>query len=109
MKSTGHLNIIYKVSPNWLLCPVITKGALAGQLPGVVCKSTSQTAVLPMKALSHLLRGQSPLIVIDGIPQNISIFDFEEIESVSVLSALATAMYGPGVNGVLTMFKRGDR
>ncbi|PMD88570.1 hypothetical protein BWI97_25270 [Siphonobacter sp. BAB-5405] len=54
------------------------------------------------------LRNQGPLVVIDGIPRNITVFDLEEIESVTVLKdALATAMLGVrSSNGVLLVNTR---
>ncbi len=85
------------------------KSALAGRLPGLfVTQSSSNSGTVNESAYSLSLRGQSPLIVIDGVPQNISIFDFDEIESVSVLrDALATAMYGPQAsNGVMLITTR---
>jgi TonB-linked SusC/RagA family outer membrane protein len=116
MKSPAHLNIasIRSISGEKLASMPGNqlKGVLAGLLPGLfVNQSSSNSGTTNESAFSLSLRGQSPLIVIDGIPQNISIFDFEEIESVSVLSdALATAMYGPQAsNGVLLITsKKGE-
>lgn len=116
IKSSDHLNIasIQSISGSKLASMPGNqlKSVLAGQLPGLfVNQSSSNSGTINESAFSLSLRGQSPLVVIDGIPQNISIFDFEEIESVTVLSdALATAMYGPQAsNGVLLITsKKGE-
>ncbi|RZK54523.1 MAG: hypothetical protein EOO91_15775, partial [Pedobacter sp.] len=63
-------------------------------------------------AVSLSLRGQSPTIIIDGIPRPLTIFNLEEIESVTVLKdAVSTAMLGgKGANGVLLITtKRGAK
>ena len=56
------------------------------------------------------LRGQTPLILLDGVPQNFSSINPEQIESVTVLKdALATAMLGMrAANGaILITTKKG--
>ncbi|MCW3089920.1 MAG: TonB-dependent receptor [Ferruginibacter sp.] len=110
MKSPANLNIasaqsvygedLVKMPGNLL------KSALAGRLAGTYIRQSNGEP--GEDAYSVSLRGQNPLVVIDGIPQNISIFDFDEIESVTVLrDALATAMYGPQAsNGVLLVTTR---
>lgn len=84
----------------------LLKSILAGRLAGLqVSQSTGEPGA---DGYSLSLRGQNPLIVIDGVPQNMTIFDFNEIESVTVLKdAVATAMYGPQAsNGVLLITTR---
>lgn len=61
-------------------------------------------------AASISLRGRTPLVIIDGVPRNMSSINPEQIASVSVLKdALATATYGMrGSNGVILIeTKRG--
>jgi TonB-linked SusC/RagA family outer membrane protein len=61
-------------------------------------------------AISLSLRGQSPTVIVDGVPRALTIFNLEEIESVTVLKdAVSTAMLGgKGANGVLLITtKRG--
>lgn len=69
------------------------RSALTGRLAGLY---TLQGSGQPgSDGVSALLRGQSPIIIIDGIPRNLTIFDLEEIESITVLKdAVATAMLG---------------
>ncbi|WP_448702854.1 SusC/RagA family TonB-linked outer membrane protein [Mucilaginibacter sp. AW1-3] len=69
------------------------RNALTGRLAGLY---TLQTSGLPgADGATLTLRGQSPIIIIDGVVANITAFDLEEIESVTVLKdALATAMLG---------------
>jgi TonB-linked SusC/RagA family outer membrane protein len=69
------------------------RNALSGRLAGLY---TLQSSGLPgSDGASLTLRGQTPIIIIDGVVANITAFDLEEIESVTVLKdALATAMLG---------------
>lgn len=69
------------------------RNALTGRLAGLY---TLQTSGLPgSDGASLTLRGQSPIIIIDGVVTTLTSFDLEEIESVTVLKdALATAMLG---------------
>lgn len=89
--------------------PVATfRNALSGRLLGLY---TLQSSGLPgSDGASLTLRGQTPLILIDGVVANLTAFDLEEIESVTVLKdAVATAMLGVrGSNGaVLITTKKG--
>ena len=75
--------------------------ALAGRLAGL---STTQSSGAPgSDGASLSLRGQTPLVLINGIPRNYTSIDPEEIESVTVLKdALSAAMLGlRSSNGVL--------
>ncbi|MES2652487.1 MAG: SusC/RagA family TonB-linked outer membrane protein [Bacteroidota bacterium] len=63
-------------------------------------------------ALTLSLRGQSPTVIIDGVPRPMTIFNLEEIESITVLKdAVSTAMLGgKGANGVILITtKRGSK
>ncbi|WP_460893467.1 SusC/RagA family TonB-linked outer membrane protein [Rufibacter soli] len=82
------------------------RNALTGRLAGLY---TVQSSGMPgADAVSTSLRGQEPLVIIDGIPRNLTIFDLEEIESVTVLKdALSTAMLGVrSSNGALLITTR---
>jgi TonB-linked SusC/RagA family outer membrane protein len=82
------------------------KNALIGRMAGLV---TYQGTGLPgSDAVNALLRGQAPLIIIDGVPRNLTIFDLEEIESVTaVKDALGTAVLGArGSGGALVITTR---
>lgn len=77
------------------------RNALTGRMAGLF---TLQSSGNPgQDGVSASLRGQNPLIIIDGIPRNLTIFDLEEIESVTAIKdALGTAMLGSrGSNGAL--------
>lgn len=69
------------------------KNALTGRLAGLY---TNQTSGRPgLDEVSVLLRGQNPIVLIDGIPRDLTMIDLEEIESVTVLKdAVSTAMLG---------------
>jgi TonB-linked SusC/RagA family outer membrane protein len=73
--------------------------------------STTQSSGQPNNdAVSPLLRGQTPLILVDGIARSLTEFDPNEIESITVLKdALATATLGVRAsdNAILITTKRG--
>lgn len=87
--------------------------ALAGRLPGL---TTLQTSGMPgADDVTMYLRGaattngQSPLILIDGVPRDdISSIDPNEVQSISILKdASATAVFGVrGANGVILVTTR---
>lgn len=86
-------------------------GMLAGRLAGY---NVNYTPGIPGdESFSPDLRGQSPMIMVDGSPaRNITNINPEQIESVTLLKdALATAMYGMRAsNGVLLITTRkGDK
>ncbi|RYF98135.1 MAG: hypothetical protein EOO07_38595, partial [Chitinophagaceae bacterium] len=77
--------------------------ALAGRLPGLV---TSQNNGEPLsEGYALRLRGQSPLIFIDGIPRSVSEIGMEEIESITILKdAVSLAMLGVrGASGAVSI------
>ncbi|WP_234736614.1 SusC/RagA family TonB-linked outer membrane protein [Tellurirhabdus bombi] len=80
--------------------------ALPGRLAGFF---TTQASGQPgVDGPTTFLRGQAPLVIIDGIPRNLTVFDLEEIESVTILKdAVSTAMLGVrSSNGVLLVTTR---
>ncbi|WP_341835822.1 TonB-dependent receptor [Chitinophaga pollutisoli] len=86
-------------------------GMMSGRLAGY---NVSYTPGIPGdESFSPNLRGQSPMIMIDGAPaRNMTNINPEQIESVTLLKdALATAMYGMRAsNGVLLITTRkGDK
>lgn len=84
--------------------------AIRGQLSGLY--AVQNTGKPGADGSSLTLRGRSPLILIDGIPRGFTIFNLEEIESVTVLKdALATATLGArAFNGaILITTKRGSK
>ncbi|RQO77984.1 SusC/RagA family TonB-linked outer membrane protein [Pedobacter sp. KBW01] len=63
-------------------------------------------------AVTMSLRGQNPVVIVDGIPRPLTIFNMEEIESVTVLKdAVSTAMLGvKGASGaILITTRRGTK
>lgn len=83
--------------------------ALTGRMSGL---STLQSTGIPgLDASNYFLRGQSPTILINGVPRDVSSIDPEEIESVTVLKdALATAMLGVRGSGgaILITTRKGE-
>ncbi len=71
--------------------------ALTGRIAGL---HTNQITGQPgSDGTSLSLRGQGPLVIVDGIPRQLTVFDLEEIESITVLKdALSTAMLGVRAN-----------
>ncbi|WP_109697766.1 SusC/RagA family TonB-linked outer membrane protein [Chitinophaga deserti] len=87
------------------------QGMLAGRLAGY---NVSYTPGIPGdETFSPELRGQSPMIMVDGSPaRNLTSINPEQIESVTLLKdALSTAMYGMRAsNGILLITTRkGDK
>ncbi|MDP4184443.1 MAG: TonB-dependent receptor [Bacteroidota bacterium] len=88
---------------------------LAGRLPGL---TTIQTSGEPGYDATYLylrgqgtLNGQAPLILVDGVPRELTYIDPNEVETVSILKdASSTAVFGVrGANGViLVTTKRGS-
>lgn len=85
---------------------------LAGRLPGL---TTIQTSGEPGRDITQLflrgmrsLNGQSPLILVDGIPRDLTYIDPNEVSDVTILKdASATAMFGVrGANGVILVTTR---
>ena len=77
--------------------------ALAGRLAGL---TTSQNSGQPLnEGYALRLRGQSPLIFIDGIPRSVSEIGMQEIESITVLKdAVSLAMLGVrGASGAISI------
>lgn len=77
------------------------KNTLTGRMAGLF---TTQSSGQPgADGVSVSLRGQEPLVMIDGVVANLSIFNLEDVESVTLQKdALSTAMLGVrGSNGVL--------
>lgn len=83
---------------------------LGGQVPGII---TRQTSGEPGKdAATVLLRGTSPLVLVDGVERPWEKISQEDIETISVLKdASAVAPYGlKGANGVILInTKRGKQ
>jgi len=75
---------------------------LTGKISGLLIKNSANFATLPVIKL----RGETPLIVVDGVPSdNVSINDIspDDIQSIDVLKgATASALYGyRGANGAI--------
>jgi TonB-linked SusC/RagA family outer membrane protein len=82
------------------------RNALIGKLSGIY---TNQGSGMPGgDGVSLTVRGRDPLVIIDGIPRTLTIFDLEEIESVTILKdAVSTAMLGSrSMNGALSIVTR---
>lgn len=89
--------------------------SLAGRLPGLtVMQNTGEPGRegidLYLRGV-RTLNGQSPLILVDGVPRELTYIDPNEVESITILKdASSTAVFGvKGANGVvLVTTKRGD-
>jgi len=94
--------------------------ALSGQISGVQLTHSSgapgSTPSIRIRGVSSINAGNSPLVVLDGIPYNGSVNNINpaDIESITVLKdAASNALYGArGANGVIMVTtktaKRGD-
>jgi TonB-linked SusC/RagA family outer membrane protein len=71
--------------------------ALPGRLSGLYTRQRSgvQDNDAPTSVMDFRVRGQNPLIIVDGVPRNFSSIDPESIESITVLKdALSTVLFG---------------
>ncbi len=86
--------------------PINLASALSGQVAGLVI--TNPTGIFQTPEI--LLRGQKPLIVVDGIPVESDMFDLSsfDIESINVLKGTsASALYGSrGKNGAILIITK---
>jgi TonB-linked SusC/RagA family outer membrane protein len=97
-------------SKDILKAPVTSaKTALTGRMAGLYATQFSGQPGADGASVS--LRGVDPLVIIDGVVANLTIFNLEDIESVTLLKdALATAMLGVrGSNGALLITTRKGR
>lgn len=80
--------------------------ALSGQVAGLTVNNPTGVFQAP----SFLLRGKTPLIVLDGIPLETDFYDIsmEDIESINVLKGgAASALYGArGKNGAILITRK---
>lgn len=90
-----YTNDLLKTQTPWVA------GLLQGRVAGLY---SSQTSGQPgADGVELLLRGQSPLVWVDGVPQSFASISPEQIESITVLKdAVSTAMLGiRGANGLI--------
>ena len=82
---------------------------LAGRVAGVT--AVQQSGQPGADASSIMVRGQSVLYIVDGVPRNINQINPEDIESISILKdASAAAVYGLDGNTVIIVTtKRGSK
>ncbi|MEE1946973.1 SusC/RagA family TonB-linked outer membrane protein [Pedobacter sp. KR3-3] len=93
----GGTSTIYAEDVNTTPVADITN-VVAGRLPGLYTLQSSARTGFDGTALT--LRGQSPIIVIDGVVRTFTSFNPDDIESITVLKdALSTSMYGMRSSG----------
>lgn len=90
--------------------------SLAGRLPGLTAIQSSgepgKDAVSLYLRGQGTINGQTPIILVDGVPRDITYIDPNEVESITILKdASSTAVFGVrGANGViLVTTRRGKR
>lgn len=106
--TTASTDVVY--NGDIIKSPVTSfRNALTGRLAGLY---TLQGSGLPGADGANLtLRGQNPVIIIDGVVTTLTTFDLEEIESITVLKdAVATAMLGVrGSHGAIAVTTKKGR
>lgn len=115
-KRAGMVSSISSITSRELIAPTgnLTNN-LSGQLAGLISIQRSaepgrDDAEFWIRGISTFKGGTNPLVLVDGIPRDISNIEPDEIESFTLLKdAAATAVYGAeGANGViLVTSKRG--
>lgn len=115
-KKGGIVSSVSNISSKELMAPTSNlTNNLAGQLAGLISIQRSaepgrDDAEFWIRGVSTFKGGTNPLILVDGIPREISNIEPDEIETFTLLKdAAATAVYGAeGANGViLVTTKRG--
>jgi TonB-linked SusC/RagA family outer membrane protein len=93
-----------------------TLSALQGALPGlIVQRSSGQPGVedflLNLRGVSSANGGNTPLVLIDGVPGNLDLLNPADIESITALKDAAASIYGArAADGVLLVTtRRGTR
>lgn len=115
-KKESVVSSVNSVKPSDIAIPARSlTNAIAGQVAGIIAIQRSgepgfDDAQFWIRGQSSYAGGINPLVLVDGVPRNMSDIDVDEIESFTVLKdAAATAVYGAeGANGVvLITSKRG--
>lgn len=100
--NTGGSTTIYNEDVNTTPVSDLTN-ALSGRVPGLSAnRSSGRTG--PMFDVSSLsLRGQAPLIVVDGVVRSFTSFNVDDVKSITFMKdAVSTSMYGlRSSNGVI--------
>src|SRR5213592_4825993 len=93
-----------------------TLSALQGALPGlIVQRSGGQPGVedfdLNLRGVSSVNGGNTPLVLIDGVPGNLDLLNPADIESITALKDAAASIYGARAadGALLVTTKRGTR
>src|SRR5207247_10550066 len=93
-----------------------TLSALQGALPGlIVQRSSGQPGVedfdLNLRGVSSANGGNTPLVLIDGVPGNLDLLNPADIESITALKDAAASIYGARAadGALLVTTKRGRR
>lgn len=100
--NTASNDVVY--SKDIIKSPVSSyRNAITGRLAGLYTTQSSGRPGSDEGGFS--LRGQNPIVIIDGVVANITQFDLEEIESITVMKdAVGTAMMGVrGSNGAIVI------
>ena len=90
--------------------------ALQGEIPGMVIQRSSgqpgnEAFDINVRGASSTNGGNSPLVLVDGIPGDINLINPQDIESISVLKDASASIYGARAAGgvVLITTKKGKK
>lgn len=90
--------------------------ALQGEIPGMVIQRSSgqpgnETFEMNVRGASSTNGGNSPLVLVDGVPGDINLINPQDIESISVLKDASASIYGARAAGgvFLITTKRGKK
>ena len=118
-KSLGYSTANVKSAELIQARPVNLQNGLTGKISGLTVQTTNAGVFadtkLNLRGIRSLTGNNNPLLILDGVPLNLSYLNTlsaSDIADVSILkSASATAIYGPdGVNGALVVTsKKGNK
>jgi len=93
-----------------------TIGAIQGEMPGLIVQRYSGQPGLEgfdinLRGFSSTNGGNSPLVLIDGIPGNLDLLNPNDIESITILKDAAASIYGARAadGALLVTTKKGRR
>src|SRR5258705_8345122 len=90
-------------------------GAIQGEMPGLIVQRYSgqpglEGFDLNLRGVSSTNGGNSPLVLIDGIPGSLDLLNLNDIESISILKDAAASIYGArAADGALLVTTRKGR
>lgn len=109
LRNVAGTSTIYNEDVNTTPVSDLTN-AIAGRIPGLYSNRSSGRTGPLFDVSSFTLRGQSPLIVVDGVVRSFTSFNLDDIKSITVLKdAVSANMYGLRSSGGIVYITTKDK